>query len=434
MLLLLWVGLGLRGADEALGTNCLRTVSTRRRGTEVYSTPVCLKSVLGTCPRVLIAADTRLHARRVANVARCASNTMVWQTDARPSPVPPANHGSPPDWQSETPATPGSPIGAARSRAAQIELEVPATLAGHLEHALGRLHWIEEVGDQDFFADGAFAQHVHQERTLSIHQVTDPRSHARLLALAACIAASLSVKAALAAVDGPGANQHTEEASEPSRFLDQAATRIIGLTNNFRRDQGEPQLSTNETLVDTARDFAAFMARTGRYGHQADGQTPAERAREHGYEICLIAENIGWQLVPTDTKTEALAAAFVDGWKDSPGHRDNMLTSAARDIGVAVAESRQSGRFYAVQLFGRPGSMDIEFTITNDAEVSVAYTLGDRDYRLPSRLRRTHQICRPSALRIQWPNDQERTSVTPEDGQQFRIERGAAGQLDLRQQ
>jgi len=255
-----------------------------------------------------------------------------------------------------------------------------------------------------------------------------------LVALAGCVLVSSVLSTTLAAVDGPGEHQGAGDASEPSPFLEQTASRIIDLTNDFRRGEGEAPLATNERLVDTASDFAAYMARTGRYGHQADGKTPAERARDHGYDICLIAENIGWQLIPTDIETNRLAEAFVEGWKESSGHRANMLDSAAREIGAAVSQSRDSGRFYAVQLFGRPRSMQIQLEITNDSDVAVHYALGDRGFSLPPRYGRTHKICRPSALRIEWPNDQGSISITPEDGEQFRIARDADGQLRLREQ
>lgn len=265
-------------------------------------------------------------------------------------------------------------------------------------------------------------------------ETTDWRPRALPLTLAACLTLGLFVDPVRAADAGPGADQDANDASEPTRFLAHARKKITGLTNKFRRDQGEPPLATNEMLIDTARDFAAFMARTGQYGHQADGQTPAARARAHGYDLCLIAENIGWQQIPTEIEPEALAAAFVDGWKDSPGHRANMLIGAAREIGAALSESQRSGRFYAVQLLGRPASMSTEFRIINDARVDVTYSLGEREYRLPPRLRRTHQICKPSPLRVQWPNGQEAAAVTPEDGQQFHIMRDAAGELHLREE
>lgn len=36
------------------------------------------------------------------------------------------------------------------------------------------------------------------------------------------------------------------------------------------------------------------MAKTGKYGHAADGRKPAERAAAHGYEYCIVRENIAY--------------------------------------------------------------------------------------------------------------------------------------------
>ena len=44
----------------------------------------------------------------------------------------------------------------------------------------------------------------------------------------------------------------------------------------------------------------------------------------------------------------------VEGWERSAAHRKNMLDRDATEIGVAVAHSPRTGRYYGVQVFGRP--------------------------------------------------------------------------------
>jgi uncharacterized protein YkwD len=44
----------------------------------------------------------------------------------------------------------------------------------------------------------------------------------------------------------------------------------------------------------------------------------------------------------------------VEGWKRSPGHRSNLRDREAVDVGVAVAQSERTKRYYAVRVFGRP--------------------------------------------------------------------------------
>ncbi|MGE5616277.1 MAG: CAP domain-containing protein [Bacillota bacterium] len=130
---------------------------------------------------------------------------------------------------------------------------------------------------------------------------------------------------------------------------------VIELANGFRHGEHRRTLVTSEMLTATAREFAAYMARTDRFDHEADGREPAERAREHGYSYCVLSENIAFEYSSRGFTTEELARRFVEGWKHSPGHRANLLDNEVVETGAAVAHSARSGRYYAVQMFGRPG-------------------------------------------------------------------------------
>lgn len=144
-------------------------------------------------------------------------------------------------------------------------------------------------------------------------------------------------------------------ASGASPELDRVEAAIIDRTNQFRRDEGLRKVDVDRKLARAARAFANYMADTGKYGHDADGKKPSQRVKGQGYDYCLVSENISYQYSSKDFSTEELAGRYVEGWKNSPGHRRNMLEPAARDTAVAVARSR-SGYYYAVQLFGRPQS------------------------------------------------------------------------------
>ena len=131
---------------------------------------------------------------------------------------------------------------------------------------------------------------------------------------------------------------------------------VIDGTNAFRREVNLEPVGRNARLGEAAREFASFMARTGKFDHDADGRKPAERALAHGYRYCFIAENISYEYNSRDFQTEDLARRFVQGWKESPGHRRNMLKGEATEIAVAVARASARGapRYYAVQLIGQP--------------------------------------------------------------------------------
>lgn len=99
---------------------------------------------------------------------------------------------------------------------------------------------------------------------------------------------------------------------------------------------------------------SALMAKTDKYGHTADGRQSSERARSHGYDYAVLAENIAYQYSSAGFTPVELARRFTKGWGESPSHRKNILTAEITEIGVAVARSAASGRYYAVELLGRP--------------------------------------------------------------------------------
>lgn len=192
-------------------------------------------------------------------------------------------------------------------------------------------------------------------------------------------------------------------------------------------------MEVNQKLTKTAQYFADFMARTDKYGHHADGNGPAKRAKEHDYDYCIISENIAYQFSSAGFTTKELAKGFFQGWKHSPGHRKNMLDAVVTQTGVAIASSKESGYYYAVQMFGRPKSMSIEFQMTNNSNVDIQYSIGSRTFPLPPRLTRTHQRCRPTELMIQWPGEQESTALQARSGDHYTIVRQKSGKLQLQE-
>ena len=128
---------------------------------------------------------------------------------------------------------------------------------------------------------------------------------------------------------------------------------ILERTNQFRSSEGVRRVAVDTRLASAARGFAKYMADTERYGHDADGRKPSQRVKVHGYQYCVVSENISYQYSSEDFGTAELASRYFEGWKKSPGHRRNMLEASVTDTAVAVARSARTGRYYAVQLFGR---------------------------------------------------------------------------------
>jgi len=177
-----------------------------------------------------------------------------------------------------------------------------------------------------------------------------------------------------------------------------AVQEIIARTNQFRQKNKLPAVKSAKELTAAAQYFADFMAKTDKYGHEADAKTPSARAKAHKYEHCLMLENIAYQFSSAGFTTNELSSKFFTGWKESPGHRKNMLYDGATETGVAVAQSPTTKRWYAVQMFGRPQSDSIKFAVSNQSEQTVSYKLGDASYTLKPRYVRTHTRCGPTAL------------------------------------
>ena len=169
------------------------------------------------------------------------------------------------------------------------------------------------------------------------------------------------------------------------------------------------------------------MARTGQYGHSADGQQPSARAKRFGYEFCIVAENIANLFRSDGIGTEELARRLVEGWKNSPEHRQNMLDRNVTETAVAVAHSASTNHYYAVQLFGRPLSQSSEFRVANQAGGAVEYKLDGQTFQLPVRTTNTHQICKPGNLELlgktlQPANGQKIVVVSDQNGARLQLQ------------
>ena len=213
--------------------------------------------------------------------------------------------------------------------------------------------------------------------------------------------------------------------AQPRPDLARVEDIIVRQTNEFRREQGLAAVREDDKLGAAARYFADYMARTDRYGHEADGREPSERAQRHGYDYCLVAENISYQYSSADFATSELARRYVEGWKASPGHRKNMLSPHAVDTGVAVARGGKSGRYYAVQMFGRPKTASIEFRITNAARDTARYEVGGQGFTLAPGSTRIHTLCAPEDVALS--GVRARHALVPRNGERFVVVREPGG-------
>lgn len=146
---------------------------------------------------------------------------------------------------------------------------------------------------------------------------------------------------------GQGFTLKTDNVSPPvSDFVQQ----VLDLTNQFRSENGLPPLTLNSQLNAAAQEQSQDMAEQDFFNHIGlDGSTPATRAQDQGYSFSFIGENIaaGYQ-----TPEEV-----VQGWIDSPGHRENLLNPNYAEIGIgyfylANDTGVENWNSYWTQVFG----------------------------------------------------------------------------------
>jgi hypothetical protein len=212
--------------------------------------------------------------------------------------------------------------------------------------------------------------------------------------------------------------------------LPQTEIAIVEMTNAFRKDSKLGEVKPNRALAAAARAFADYLAMTGKFAHEADGRAPHQRAEAQGYRYCLISENLAMNLDSRGFESRQLAREAVEGWKNSPGHRANMLQRGVTEIGVAVARAPgKDPKFISVQLFGRPESLKVKFSIENRAGSPVRYALGEESHTLPARATVTHTSCDPEQLTFE-KTGRAVPRFAPGDGDRF-ILRAAPGALTI---
>ncbi len=174
---------------------------------------------------------------------------------------------------------------------------------------------------------------------------------------------------------------------------------IVELTNVFRRAQKLTDVRPNAELTRAAKLFAEYLAKTGRFAHEADGRQPADRVQASGYTYCIVSENLASNLDSRGFTSIGLAQQAVDGWKNSPGHRKNMVEPHVTEIGVGVARAPTTDpKFISVQLFGRPDSLKYQFRIENRVAVAVRYSALGETHTIDPRVIATHTACKPSEI------------------------------------
>jgi uncharacterized protein YkwD len=118
---------------------------------------------------------------------------------------------------------------------------------------------------------------------------------------------------------------------------------VIDIVNRERAAGGCGRVTANAKLTRASQLHSEDQAAHNTMSHDgSDGSSPWDRSKRAGYDNA-IGENVA-----AGYRT---ASAVMDGWMNSPGHRNNIMNCGAKAIGVGVARS-SGGTLYWTQMFG----------------------------------------------------------------------------------
>jgi len=122
---------------------------------------------------------------------------------------------------------------------------------------------------------------------------------------------------------------------------------VVRLTNEKRAESGLSSLEYNPTLSAAAKAKGEDMLAKDYWAHVSpDGIEPWKFFTDVGYAYRYAGENLA--------RDFSNASSAVEAWMASPTHKDNILSSKYKEIGIAVVEGDMNGvdTTIIVQLFG----------------------------------------------------------------------------------
>ena len=151
-----------------------------------------------------------------------------------------------------------------------------------------------------------------------------------------------------------GAEPPTTLTVEPSHdddtvvAADEAEKRLLALMNRDRQAAGLPALVWDDRVAEVARKYSEEMRRTKIVAHISPTTgSAADRVKAAGIKTAVVLENVA--------RAYGLGEAH-EGLMNSPGHRANLMSSAATHVGIGVVLGDEvSGRreMFVTQVFIR---------------------------------------------------------------------------------
>lgn len=148
-------------------------------------------------------------------------------------------------------------------------------------------------------------------------------------------------------IEVPSAQPSQPPSPPQSAQITQMETAVRQGINQVRQKNGLQPLQNNEKLAQVARNYSRQMAQQNFFSHTgADGSTLQDRVSAGGISYWIVGEN----LFKSQNVPQPVPAA-IEGWMQSPGHRENILRPVFRETGIGVW--RVGNTYYITQLFLR---------------------------------------------------------------------------------
>ncbi|MEV6683150.1 CAP domain-containing protein [Streptomyces erythrochromogenes] len=142
----------------------------------------------------------------------------------------------------------------------------------------------------------------------------------------------------------PPAKAGTKPPAAPTDPKNGPTARVLALVNAERARAGCSAVTLNAQLSSAAQNHSKDMAAHRNMSHTgSDGSNPGVRIRQAGYQGSGLGENVAMGY-PTAEKV-------MEGWMNSPGHRQNILNCAFKEMGIGLSQPD----FYWTQTFGAAG-------------------------------------------------------------------------------
>ncbi len=121
--------------------------------------------------------------------------------------------------------------------------------------------------------------------------------------------------------------------------------------NSIRVENDLEELAFDDDIADISRTYSHDMGERGYFSHVSpEGETPDDRFGTLHPSPCRgVGENLARVSTTGGDDVGAVTDRIVEGWMDSPGHRENILTAQWDSQGIGVYIT--GNNVYATQKF-----------------------------------------------------------------------------------